>query len=213
MVPGQPPMSLARRARTLLVAAALFVTLPLVAHATTWYVSNTGDDANAGTSSTTAFATIGKANARAKPGDVVMVADGNYTKYPNPTVSGSTTGRITYIGDLANPYNVNVIGVSSVVKDYVTLKGFHFQTGITITGTRDSVAWCRSSNGGRMQRCFDSVMAFSVFTGQRFWFQGSETDTNLIARRDTITNCLFNLTPTDPTGHTIRLKTITECVI
>lgn len=47
--------------------------------ATSWYVSPSGSDANAGTSPDTAFMTIRKAANTTQPGDIVNVADGVYT--------------------------------------------------------------------------------------------------------------------------------------
>ncbi len=47
---------------------------------TVWYVSaNTGNDSNAGTSSTTAFATLQNVVPHLNPGDKVEVMDGTYT--------------------------------------------------------------------------------------------------------------------------------------
>ncbi len=190
-------------------------TLPALANATTYYVAPGGSDSNSGTSSAAAWSTIGKANSKVAAGDVVIVADGTYGHYPSPAVSGSVNARITYIGDLANPANVTVSGNNNLGKSHVTVKGFNLTGGIFVTGgTRDSVAWCRAnSDASRLQRSDDCVMAFCNFVGQRFWMLGSESDTSQIAHRDTLSDCSFTLTPTDQGGHTVRLKTLDQCLV
>src|SRR5262245_54270020 len=105
--------------RMVALVAGILAILPSVVGATTYYVSNSGSDTNTGTSAGSAWATIGKANSRVAPGDVVLVADGTYTQYPNPAVPGTAGARITYIGDIAAPTNVQLTGGTSVSKGYV----------------------------------------------------------------------------------------------
>jgi len=197
---------------TLALAALL---LPTFAGATTYYVAPGGNDANNGTSASTPFATISKANGRVTPGDVVLVANGTYSQYPAPGVSGTASQRITYIGDLANPAAVQVSGNYNLQKSYVTVKGFGLTSGIFVTGSvGDSVAWCQAGgDASRLQRSDDCVMAFCAFVGQRFWMLGSESDTSYISRGNTLSDCSFTLTPTDLGGHTIRLKTLDGCLV
>ena len=198
-----------------LIALLVALSVPSLASATTYYVGPGGSDANNGTSASTAFATIGKANGRVAPGDVVRVQDGTYVQYPAPAVSGVAGQRITYIGNLANPSAVQLSGSYNLQKSYVTVKGFDLTNGIFVTGSvSDSVAWCRAGgDASRIQRSDDCVMAFCDFVGQRFWVMGSETDTSYIARRNTVSDCSFTLAPTDLGGHTIRFKTIDDCLV
>jgi hypothetical protein len=137
----------AGRARALL-AVLLALGGPVVATpvlATTYYIrpSPTGSDGNPGTSPSSAWATIGKANSTLVAGDVVVVYAGSYSQFPNPATSGTSyASRITYVGDQGSPGNVSVPG-GSLTRRYVTLKGMRFSGGVTFTNQAryDSVAY------------------------------------------------------------------------
>jgi uncharacterized repeat protein (TIGR02543 family) len=65
--------------------------------ATTYYVDKaTGSDSRAGTTLSTAWATIGKANATLRAGDIVYVRAGTYDEIIEPTYSGAAGAPITY---------------------------------------------------------------------------------------------------------------------
>ena len=90
--------------------------MPVAAHATTYYVKSTGSDAASGTSSAAAWATIGKANSRVAPGDVVIISNGTYAQFPLPAVAGTAGARISYVGNLASPSSVVVTPVGSLTR-------------------------------------------------------------------------------------------------
>jgi hypothetical protein len=47
---------------------------------------------------------------------------------------------------------------------------------------------------------------------QRFWFYGQEIDSVVKAVRDTVQDCVFNLTATNTDGHIIRMRSLDACV-
>lgn len=144
----------APRARSLpaSVLAALLLA-PAAASAATYYLSPTGSDSNTGTSSGSAWASLSKANSTVRAGDVVLIADGTYSGFPNPSVDGTANARITYVGDLATPANVRASG-GTLNRSYVTIKGIRFSGGVGLgpngsaVARNDSVAWCEMSSFG-----------------------------------------------------------------
>lgn len=66
---------------------------------TTYYVRKSGNDDNNGLSSTTAFATIGKAASVMIAGDTARVGAGVYNETVAPAQSGGTSTPISYIAD------------------------------------------------------------------------------------------------------------------
>ncbi|HEX6992931.1 MAG TPA: NosD domain-containing protein [Gammaproteobacteria bacterium] len=63
-----------------------------------YYVAPNGDDGNSGTSASSAWRTIGKANATLKPGDVVYLRGGKYVNDPiRPSRSGAAGSEIRYV--------------------------------------------------------------------------------------------------------------------
>lgn len=90
----------------LLVIPLLFAVCSL-ATAKDWYVAPNGDDANNGITEKSAFKTLQKANSVVEPGDVVLIADGEYNSDPktdnenesalvNITASGTPDAWITW---------------------------------------------------------------------------------------------------------------------
>jgi hypothetical protein len=74
---------------------------PLPSWGTTYYVSNSGDDANSGTSTTSAWKTIGKVQSylsNLRPGDSVLFQRGGiwYEELDINNVNGSSIARITF---------------------------------------------------------------------------------------------------------------------
>ena len=108
------------------------------ASAATYYVDKaTGSDSRAGTSTSTAWATIGKANATLRAGDTVYVRAGTYDGIIEPYQSGSSGAPITYMnysgetvtlrGEAGQPYIVAIgAGVHSswAAKSYIIVDGF-----------------------------------------------------------------------------------------
>jgi hypothetical protein len=122
----------ARVARPLV--AALFAALvALPAFAATYYVKPGGADTNNGTSSATAWKTIGKANSTLVAGDVVRIDPGTYTDAIAPANNGSVSARITYMGNLAAPSGVVVPAIDLEGDDYISIKGVQATGDITLS--------------------------------------------------------------------------------
>ncbi len=101
---GIPLKILANLPKSSTVFFAGFVTLfgaaASASAATHLYVSTTGKDTNAGTSSSAPLRTIQRAANLAKPGYVVHVAPGTYTETINSSVNGTATARIRFVSDV-----------------------------------------------------------------------------------------------------------------
>src|SRR5215472_4570192 len=96
-------MSAARKSRGITLAAGLLfiatlTVVPHAANATTYYVSCSGNDANNGTSTTTPWATLTKANSQAySAGDQVQLLDGCvWVGTFQPTTSGVSGNPIIF---------------------------------------------------------------------------------------------------------------------
>jgi hypothetical protein len=113
--------------RSGLRAAVVMMSLFLAgqAQATTYYVDKaTGSDSRAGTSVSTAWATIGKANATLRAGDTVYVRAGTYDEIIEPTYSGAAGAPITYRNYPGETVTIRgVSGYMSVVALGVAMRG------------------------------------------------------------------------------------------
>ncbi len=161
---------------TILVMAGLAAVLGFAdpAGATTYYVSPSGSDANSGTSPSSAWATIGKANATLRAGDVVQVAAGSYSGTIQPANAGASVGnRVTYIGNPADPASVTVGGIS-IGKSYVTVKGFSTGGGGTLSypAVSDSLTNC-VFNGLAVQGVKNCMIARNTINGQVHFTQNN----------------------------------------
>ena len=89
--------------RACLLCALIFASIPICANAATYYVSPSGKDTNAGTS-TAPFLTIQHAADLVKAGDTVIVRQGVYAGFvmgwDTPT-AGTATAPIVFKADLA----------------------------------------------------------------------------------------------------------------
>lgn len=215
--PSTPPRPLPGRVPALGVLLAALLTLARTdaAGATTYHVRPTGNDAASGLSSSAAWATIGKANATVRPGDVVIVWPGTYAQFPSPAVSGTSLQRITFAGALASPSSVVLNAADPVLAaSHVTVKGFLLANGFLLTGSRDSIADCVIGGGkSQLTAANDCVITRCAFDCERFWIVGTENDSLPIAARDTVTDCRLTLRPRDTTGHTIRFAHLEQCVV
>ncbi|NOT34806.1 MAG: DUF1565 domain-containing protein [Candidatus Eisenbacteria bacterium] len=137
-----------RLAASAMLALAISMLAPTVARAATYYLAPNGSDSNTGLNSSTPWATLSKANSTLRGGDVVVLSNGSYSSFPNPSVDGSANARITYVGNLSNPGLVTVSG-GTLTRSYVTLKGLSFSGGVTLGAgsstvcQRDSIAYSR----------------------------------------------------------------------
>ncbi len=147
---------------TLLLVAALAPALD----ASTWYVSPSGSDANPGTSSASAFATLQKAANVVAPGDTAIVLPGTYAGF-NLFTSGLPGQPIRFVGlagtvlDGNNAFTgkdtVNLEGASYVVVEGFTIEGTgdpaSHRAGVRVVGTSASnVAAHVTIRGNRVDR-------------------------------------------------------------
>jgi hypothetical protein len=121
---------------------------------TTYYVSPTGSNSNAGTSIATAWQTLSKAASTCVAGDTALFLDGTYTGQVVPSTSGTSGSRITFKSK--NKWGAKIVestthGLNSygldIVGDYITVDGFEItapddQYGILIEGNFATVQNC-----------------------------------------------------------------------
>jgi len=96
--------------------------------ATDYYVSSSGLDTNNGTSETTPWKTITKANQVLIAGDIVYIKAGTYNSYIAPNNSGTLSKPITY-----RNYSSDAVTISNTTrgiflsgKSYITVTGINF---------------------------------------------------------------------------------------
>lgn len=89
------------------------------------YVSPSGDDNNSGTSASAALRTIAAASARAKAGDTVNLAAGQYSESIVPVASGSAGKPITYRSSQQGSAVITNVSIGILVssQSYVTFDG------------------------------------------------------------------------------------------
>jgi hypothetical protein len=151
--------------------------------ATTYYLRIDGSDGNPGTSWSTAWRTIGKANHATLPGDKVYVYDTGSNYYSdtsiNPDSAGSNPtggGFITFIGasldgdcltDSTIRSRVKVFSCSTI-KPYVSIKGIHFLCGLFLDqgSSRDSVQYCNFDRGYGLAHTDYNYIAWNSFQSQ-----------------------------------------------
>ncbi len=180
--------------------------------ATHWVAPDGRDDAS-GATRAEAWRTIGRANAFVRPGDVVRIANGTYDEFPDAAGAPPGGGRITFVGNVADPGAVKIRAGGTLARDRVTLKGVSLLGGIVITGDRDSLADARV--GGRHPRLVgadDAMLVRLVVEAERFWIVGATSDTLVKAMRDTIRDCTFRLRPTGRDGPAVRLQCVSDGV-
>ena len=116
-------------------------------NATNYYVSPSGSDSSNGTSLSTAFATLQKAHDVSLPGDVINVADGNYSQGVTISRSGNNSSWITYKS--INKWGAKItyeygylfhIESSSSYVGYIIIDGFDLQaTGVYGVGIKSDL--------------------------------------------------------------------------
>lgn len=182
----------ARRILRPLVAALLAALVAVPALAATYYVKPSGNDANNGTSSATAWRTIGKANSTMVAGDVVRIDPGTYADAISPANNGTSTARITYMGNIAVPSGVVASAIDLSGDDYISIKGLTVTGDISIEANasgnaslRDSVLYCVGQRALYASGAWYCVVAnCRIGTGdatdkfQIGVFPGSETTSN-----------------------------------
>ena len=124
----------------------LFCSTLTNAFATTYYVSTSGSNSNAGTASGTgAWETLQHAADNVSAGDTVIVEPGTYVGFNMQGKSGTATERIVFsaqdnviIND-DNPAGYSDDGIYLYDCDYVTIEGFEIQGGNGVDIARDGI--------------------------------------------------------------------------
>jgi len=195
------------------------------AHAVVRYVSPSGNDSNTGLSPGTAWATIGRANSTLAPGDVCIVAPGNYSQPIRPA-NGRTrpSARITYLGVIQNPDAVVVTSIE-LSKPWVSVKGFKSTGGASLLypARNDSVAFCWLGGAGFSAAKY-SMVARNTIAGDvvflanewRACFNGTTRDPGCYANceGDTLRGNHIDLGVIRPGDRPFKLRAFTQrCVI
>lgn len=126
--------------------------------ATTYYVNSAGgSDSNNGTSTSTPWATIGKAATTMVGGDTTNVAPGNgYSGQVTITTSGSTNNPITYQGmpGQAKPviHPGNVYQAFEINASWITIQGFD------IEGNTPNTTLANCQSNGTTAACSESAI-------------------------------------------------------
>jgi hypothetical protein len=130
-----------------------------------WYVSPSGSDNNSGKTPSNAFATVTRAAVAARPGDVVVVADGTYRDRVVTDTSGTASERITYMAASPHGAKIDASGYYTAWQNsgnYVDIVGFDISgsnyqgilslaSNVRIVGNHVhdlAVPTCNSPNGG-----------------------------------------------------------------
>jgi hypothetical protein len=202
--------------RALLALACLLLGVGPAA-AAVYYVSPAGSGSACTESQPCALSSV---NPRVVAGDVVRLAAGTYTGDGiAPAGSGASYrpgGMITYVGSIANPAGT-VVPSLVLRNEYASVKGVTISTTAdSILGSaHDSLSSCRiTADWSRITGGMDNVMANCTMFSEHFFFTGTGPgDTTLMATRDTLVDCTFNLSPTSGGSHTMSWRGLDGCVL
>lgn len=174
----------------LILITVVLTILPVnVSAAGPWHVDAVnGNDANAGTSWGTAFATIGKAVSVASPGDTIYVGDGTYNE--NVVIKKTLTliGNGTSVTTIDGGGNGDVIRISdnNSHTDYVNITGFTItnsgnnSAGINLTGDQSVwtyyVRYCKIYN----VICINNGYGINLYYADYNTIGNSSNDTKLL---------------------------------
>jgi hypothetical protein len=188
-----------------LVAAALAVvsglSAPAYAQATTYFVDDSGSDANPGTSAAAPFATLQKALDLAKPGTTINLAAGIYRQAVITKIDGTAAAPITIKGpetgtDRAGRYQATLYGTGRVIS--VDHSYYRFE-GFTIDGQEQLAGVPFPTDLGAVDAFKDSVQA-KVADSRLIYIGAGETTRDLTGI--TITNMFLH----GAGGECIRMR-------
>lgn len=144
---------------TLFMLGMSLVTINNVSAGSTYYVSTSGSDSNAGTS-TAPWRTIAKAMSTASAGDTVLVASGSYGETLTWSKSGTSSAKITIKAQtrvtpgpstLSSMPQTNVVTMtgSYLVLDGIACTSASGKPGVGIRGNFNTVQYCYTKNTGK----------------------------------------------------------------
>lgn len=167
-----------------------------VAGAAVYHVAESGSDLSSGASYEEAWGTIGKANAAARPGDVIYVwgSGAGYTHFPKPDSAGSNPdggGYITYIGAGVPGWDPmqnagarpRIIGGGVMTTPYTVIKGFDVDGALTLKGTaqRCSVVATTIRGDLLLDGCDYTVVSRCVGLGPRLSVAYAGQDSHVVS--------------------------------
>jgi len=167
---------------------------------------------------------LSTANANAQPGDVIRMAPGTYSTSIAPARNGTSGGRISYVGNLANPATTVVNG-SDITKRYISIKGVRFSSSLSLDNESstqyaqfDSVAFCEVNTNLEIQQAKDCVVyRVNVTSGNGHFgllVPSTPVASFTIPERITVRRCVMNLGRQQTTGyHVVFIRGAQRCVI
>ena len=179
------------------------------AYATTWYVRKSGSNSNSGTSPSSAYLTISKAEDMVIAGDTVYVGAGTYAENVKIQRSGSSGAYISFIADSTGTYtgdagdviidgtNSRNRGIESKDRSYLRIVGFHVKRtkkyGIKVEkADHVAVESCRIYDN--QERGIEFKKAYSCDITDCHVYSNGKTGIKLEAEKErpgsTITRCL-----------------------
>jgi len=159
------------------------------AYATTYYVRTTGNDGNAGTSSGTAFLTIGKAQNVAVPGDIINIGNGTFSG------SSNVIGGVNWV-----TYTITAPDTAMFTSGaYALFNGIH---GVTIDGgthygfrfrncTARSIKITRQSYRITVKGCIVSVTDKSIGSNEPIYVANDSTGAYYVDQTGTVHGIVF----------------------
>ncbi len=193
---------------------------------TTYYVSTSGSNGNAGTSTGAAWATVQYAVNTASSGDTIRILAGSYSRFDvtKPlTIMAHDSGNRPYIQ--TNYHNIaNSATGSALLADAaiyikasnVTIDGMRIEDERAaaivmlangVTHTDITVKNCRLDNIAAVQDFDQSVKPFAARSP--VWIQGGSGGSGKIARFQWIDNAIYNSTPRVTEGSGTEIVTFT----
>lgn len=175
------------------VAAALLIPWPALA-AVYHVAGHDGNDAWPGTTADSAWSTVARANAAARPGDVIYVwrAAPGYEHFPRPDSAGSNPaggGRITFIGaaagadPLLDPEVRPVFTAGgTITTPYTVIKGIHAAGSVTLKGGARSCSLAASTIAGDLllDGCDYAVVNRCLVLGPRLSIAYAGQDSHVV---------------------------------
>jgi len=177
----------------------------------TFYVSSDGNDSAEGTSPSTSWRTIRKANIEAGPGDTVLVLKGEYFHAVSPVNSGYEKSRITYRKHGEGDVIINGMGsiaplISLHGRRYITVDGFSLKEvpdiadgALGISSSSDiEILNCNIGygnplrgafvKGGFVKSCRNLRVEGNVFWGARYHLEIWGESQGLVIKNNTFVN-------------------------
>jgi len=165
----------------------LWLSVTSAGFAQTWYVSGSGNDANAGKTSATAFRSLQKAADVVQPGDVVWIENGTYTNAEkgdgSAILSIKTSGKpdawITWKASPGHRPEIRPTGWNGI---HVS-GSYHVLDGLTVLGNNDSIVLLAAQEDAKKPK------ADPYFNTNGIFVEGRRKSPNEKPHHVTIRNC------------------------